>query len=219
MRVVIADDSVLFRAAAVRVLEDAGVDVVAQAADADDALRKVRAHRPDVAIIDVRMPPRHRDDGLQAARVIRAELPQVGVLLLSQHIEQRYAKELLECGTEGVGYLVKDRVTDIARFADAIRQIADGGSVLDSEVLAQMVSPRTSVLDALDGRDRDVLAQIAAGASNQAIARRMFLSERSVERRVTAIFDALGLTSSRHAHRRVLAALAHLGAARASGPA
>jgi len=213
MRVVIADDSTLFRAAAVRVLEDAGMDVVAQAADADDVLRKVRAHRPDVAIVDIRMPPNHRDDGLQAARVIRAELPSVGVLLLSQHIEQGYARELLEHGTEGVGYLLKDRVTDIDRFADAIGQIANRGTVLDPEVLAQVVGGGPSALDALDARDRDVLAEIARGASNHAIARRMFLSERSVERRVTAIFDALGLNASRHVHRRVLAVLAHRGSA------
>ena len=213
MRVVIADDSTLFRAAAVRVLEDAGMDVVAQAADADDVLRKVRAHRPDVAIVDIRMPPNHRDDGLQAARVIRAELPSVGVLLLSQHIEQGYARELLEHGTEGVGYLLKDRVTDIDRFADAIGQIANRGTVLDPEVLAQVVGGGPSALDALDARDRDVLAEIARGASNHAIARRMFLSERSVERRVTAIFDALGLNASRHVHRRVLAVLAHRGGA------
>jgi len=213
MRVVIADDSTLFRAAAVRVLEDAGMDVVAQAADADDVLRKVRAHRPDVAIVDIRMPPNHRDDGLQAARVIRAELPSVGVLLLSQHIEQGYARELLEHGTEGVGYLLKDRVTDIDRFADAIGQIANRGTVLDPEVLAQVVGGGPSALDALDARDRDVLAEIARGASNRAIARRMFLSERSVERRVTAIFDALGLNASRHVHRRVLAVLAHRGSA------
>ena len=213
MRVVIADDSTLFRAAAVRVLEDAGMDVVAKAADADDVLRKVRAHRPDVAIVDIRMPPNHRDDGLQAARVIRAELPSVGVLLLSQHIEQGYARELLEHGTEGVGYLLKDRVTDIDRFADAIGQIANRGTVLDPEVLAQVVGGGPSALDALDARDRDVLAEIARGASNHAIARRMFLSERSVERRVTAIFDALGLNASRHVHRRVLAVLAHRGSA------
>jgi len=213
MRVVIADDSTLFRAAAVRVLEDAGMDVVAQAADADDVLRKVRAHRPDVAIVDIRMPPNHRDDGLQAARVIRAELPSVGVLLLSQHIEQGYARELLEHGTEGVGYLLKDRVTDIDRFADAIGQIANRGTVLDPEVLAQVVGGGPSALDALDARDRDVLAEIARGASNHAIARRMFLSERSVERRVSAIFDALGLNASRHVHRRVLAVLAHRGSA------
>jgi DNA-binding NarL/FixJ family response regulator len=211
MRVVVADDSALFRAAAVRVLEDAGIDVVAEAADADDLLRKVRAHRPDVAVVDIRMPPNHRDDGLQAARAIRAELPSVGVLLLSQHVEPRYAHELLEHGAAGVGYLVKERVTDIARFADAIRQIADRGTVVDPEVLAHMVEPKRSALDALDARDRDVLAQIATGASNRAIARRLFLSERSVERRVTAIFSTLGFAASKHAHRRVLAVRAYLG--------
>ena len=212
-RVVIADDSALFRAAAVRLLTDAGVDVVAEAADAGDLLRKVRAHRPDVAIVDIRMPPNHCDDGLQAARVIRAEMPAVGILVLSQYVEARYAIELLECGAAGVGYLLKDRVTDIRRFTDAVRQVAEHGTVLDPEVLGETFERRTSALDALDARDRDVLAQIAQGASNHAIARRMFLSERSVERRVKAIFDTLGIAASRHAHRRVLAVLAHVRAA------
>jgi DNA-binding NarL/FixJ family response regulator len=210
MRVVLADDSALFRAAAARVLTDAGVDVVAQAADADDLLRKVRAHRPAVAIVDVRMPPDHRDEGLQAARIIRAELPRVGVLVLSQHVEPHYATQLLERGAAGVGYLLKDRVTDIARFVDAVRQVAEGGAVLDPEVLGHAFEQRTSALDLLDARDREVLREIAAGASNHAIARRLFLSERSVDRRITTIFDKLGLAASRHAHRRVLAVLAHL---------
>jgi DNA-binding NarL/FixJ family response regulator len=210
-RLVIADDSVLFRAAAVRLLADAGFDVVAQAGCADDLLRKVRAHEPDVAIVDIRMPPHHSDDGLQAACTIRSELPHVGVLVLSQHVEPQYARELLERGAEGVGYLLKDRVTDVERFTDAIRTLACGGSVLDPAVIAQMLARRpASELDGLSPREREVLAQIAGGATNRAIARTLFLSERAVERHVTAIFDALGLAASRQVHRRVLAVLAHV---------
>jgi len=211
MRVAIADDSLLFRAAAVRLLEDAGFDIVAQSGDGVDLLRKVRAHRPDVAIVDIRMPPGHSDEGLRAARAIRAEHPGVGVLLLSQHVEAGAALELLEQGTEGIGYLLKDRVCDIGRFADAVRQVGEGGSILDAEVVVPLVARRGGdLLDALADRDRDVLAQMATGASNRAIAQRMFLSERAVERHVTAIFAALGLCASRHAHRRVLAVLAYL---------
>jgi DNA-binding NarL/FixJ family response regulator len=211
MRVAIADDSLLFRAAAVRLLEDAGFDVVAEAGDGDDLLRKVRAHRPDVAIVDIRMPPDHTDEGLRAARAIRAGHPGVGVLVLSQHVEAGQALELLAHGTEGIGYLLKDRVSDIARFADAVRQVGEGGSVLDAEVVAPLVGRRDrDPLDALADRDRDVLAQMATGASNRAIAQRMFLSERAVERHITAIFEALGLGPSRQAHRRVLAVLAYL---------
>jgi DNA-binding NarL/FixJ family response regulator len=211
MRVAIADDSLLFRAAAVRLLEDAGFDVVAESGDGDDLLRKVRAHRPDVAIVDIRMPPGHTDEGLRAARAIRAGHPGVGVLVLSQHVEAGQALELLAHGTEGIGYLLKDRVSDIARFADAVRQVGEGGSVLDAEVVAPLVGRRDrDPLDALADRDRDVLAQMATGASNRAIAQRMFLSERAVERHITAIFEALGLSASRQAHRRVLAVLAYL---------
>ena len=215
MRVVIAEDSLLLRAAAVRLLQDAGVDVVGQAGDADDLLRKVRAHQPDVAIIDIRMPPAQLDEGLQAARAIRTETPQVGVLLLSQHVEERYATELLEHGADGVGYLLKDRVTDIGRFIDAIHEVARRGSVLDPEVVAHMVGrrQRNGALDALTDRDNEVLSHMAAGASNGAIARRMFLSERAIERHVTTIFDKLELRASRHAHRRVLAVLTYLRAA------
>jgi DNA-binding NarL/FixJ family response regulator len=215
MRVVIAEDSLLLRAALARLLQDAGVDVVAEAGDADDLLRKVRAHEPDVAIVDIRMPPTQLDEGLQAARAIRAELPHIGVLLLSQYVEERYATELLEHGADGVGYLLKDRVIDVARFIDALHQIAQRGAVLDPEVVAHMLGRRRRrhTLDALSDRDQQVLAHIAAGASNHAIARRMFLSQRAVERHVTAIFDTLGLGPSRHHHRRVLAVLAYLRAA------
>jgi DNA-binding NarL/FixJ family response regulator len=215
LRVVVAEDSVLFRAAAVRVLEDAGFDVVGVAGDGDDLLRKVRAHRPDVAISDVRMPPGHCDEGLRAAHAIRTELPGVGVLLLSHHVEPRFATELLDRGTSGIGYLLKDRVCDIDRFADAIRQVAEGGSVLDPEIAAQLLGRdrRSQPLDGLSDRDRDVLAHMAAGVNNRGIARRMYLSERAVERHVTTIFDALDIAASKHAHRRVLAVLAYLHAA------
>jgi DNA-binding NarL/FixJ family response regulator len=210
-RIVVADDSVLFRAATVRVLEDAGFTVVAQAGCADELLRKVRGHRPDVAVVDIRMPPNHEDDGLRAACAIRHELPDVGVMLLSQHVNPQFAREMLEHGAEGVGYLLKDRVTDIDRFAEAIRQVAARATVLDPEVVAQMVGRRpASALDALTERDRDVLAELAGGASNRAIARTLFLSERAVERHVTAIFDKLGILPSRQDHRRVLATLEHL---------
>jgi len=215
VRVVIAEDSLLVRAAVVRLLEEAGVDVVGEAGDGDDLVRKVRAHRPDVAVIDIRMPPEHVDEGLQAARVIRRELPEVGILLLSQYVEERYATELLEHGADGVGYLLKERVADVAQFVEAVHQVAARRSVLDPEVVAHMIGGRRrrQSLDALDDREREVLARMAEGASNRAIAERMFLSERAVERSITAIFERLGLGASRQVHRRVLAVLAYLRAA------
>jgi DNA-binding NarL/FixJ family response regulator len=215
MRIVIAEDSALLRAAIVRVLEEAGFEVPGQAGDADELLRKVRAHRPDVAIVDIRMPPTQLDEGLRAARSIRAEHPETGVLLLSQHVEERYATELLEHGTGGVGYLVKDRLADTSQLADAVRLIAAGGTVLDTEVISHMVGRRrrNHALETLNERDLEVLTQIAAGASNHAIAERMYLSKRAIERHVTTIFDKLGLAACRHDHRRVLAVLAYLRAA------
>jgi DNA-binding NarL/FixJ family response regulator len=215
VRIVIAEDSALLRAAVVRVLEDAGFEVPGQAGDGEELLRKVRAHRPDVAIIDIRMPPNQLDEGLRAARTIRAQHPEIGVLLLSQHVEERYATELLEHGTGGVGYLLKDRLADTARLADAVRLVAAGGTVLDPEVVSHMLGRhrRNRVLDGLTERDLEVLAQMAAGASNHAIAQRMYLSRRAIERHVTTIFDKLGITASRHDHRRVLAVLAYLRAA------
>jgi DNA-binding NarL/FixJ family response regulator len=215
VRVVIAEDSLLVRAAVVRLLVEAGVEVVGEAGDGDDLVRKVRAHRPDVAVIDIRMPPEHVDEGLQAARAIRQELPDVGILLLSQYVEERYATELLEHGADGVGYLLKERVADVAQFVEAVHQVAARRSVLDPEVVAHMIGGRRrrQSLDALDDREREVLARMAEGASNRAIAERMFLSERAVERSITAIFERLGLRASRQAHRRVLAVLAYLRAA------
>jgi DNA-binding NarL/FixJ family response regulator len=215
VRVVIAEDSVLLRAAAARLLAEAGVEVVGEAGDGEELVRKVLAHRPDVAIVDIRMPPAQLDEGLRAARLIRARMPEVGLLLLSQHVEERYATELVEYGADGVGYLLKDRVTDIAHFVDAVHQVAERRSVLDPEVVAHMVGRRRRdhALDGLDDREREVLARMAEGATNRAIARRMYLSERAVERSVTTIFDVLDLAASRDVHRRVLAVLAYLRAA------
>jgi DNA-binding NarL/FixJ family response regulator len=212
MRIVIADDAVLLREGAARLLEDAGFEVVAQAGDADDLLRKVRAHKPDVAVIDIRMPPDNVDDGLRAALEIRSELPAVGLLLLSQYVEERYLSQLLAGGAEGVGYLLKDRVADVERLSDAVRRVAEGGSVLDPEVVAHMLGrrERDEPLDELTPREREVLGLMAEGRTNRAIAEQMMVSERAVERHVTAIFSKLGLTTSEADHRRVLAVLAFL---------
>ena len=212
MRIVIADDAVLLREGAARLLEDAGCEVVAQAGDADDLLRKVRAHKPDVAIIDVRMPPDNQDDGLRAALTIRDELPDVGILLLSQYVEDRYLAQLLAQGAEGVGYLLKDRIAEVERLSEAVQRVAAGGSVLDPEVVAQMLgrAREEGPLDGLTGREREVLALMAEGRTNRAIAAELFISERGVERHVTSIFAKLGLPITNQDHRRVLAVLAYL---------
>jgi DNA-binding NarL/FixJ family response regulator len=212
MRVVIADDAVLIREGAARLLEEAGFEVVAQAGDAEDLLRKVRAHKPDVAIIDVRMPPENADDGLRAALAIREELPEVGILLLSQYVEDRYLGELLAGGAEGVGYLLKDRVAEVERLVDAVERVGDRGSVLDPEVVARMLgrSREEGPLDALTDRERKVLALMAEGRTNRAIAGELFISERGVERHVTSIFTKLDLAPTEEDHRRVLAVLTYL---------
>jgi DNA-binding NarL/FixJ family response regulator len=212
VRVVIADDAVLLREGAARLLEEAGFEVVGQAGDAEDLLRKVRAHKPDVAIIDVRMPPDDTDDGLRAALVIREELPDVGILLLSQYVEDRYLGELLAGGAEGVGYLLKDRLADVERLAEAVERVAARGSVLDPDVVAQMMGRRRAddPLDALTDRERDVLNLMAEGRTNRAIAEGLYISERAVERHVTSIFSKLDLPPSARDHRRVLAVLAYL---------
>jgi DNA-binding NarL/FixJ family response regulator len=203
---------VLLREGAARLLAEAGHEVVAQAGDADDLLRKVRAHRPDVAIIDVRMPPDNTDDGLRAALAIRDELPEVGILLLSQYVEDRYLDQLLGRGAEAVGYLLKDRIADVERLTEAVERVASGGSVLDPEVVAQMLGrPRDQgPLDTLTGREREVLALMAEGRTNRAIAGELFLSERAVERHITSIFNKLKLPAGEQDHRRVLAVLTHL---------
>jgi DNA-binding NarL/FixJ family response regulator len=212
MRIVIADDSVLLREGAVRLLDDAGFEVVAQAGDGEDLLRKVRAHKPDVAVVDIRMPPTHVDEGLQAAKVIRSELPSTGVLVLSQYVEERYAVELLAGGAEGVGYLLKDRIAEIDRFVEAVRRVGEGGSVLDPEVVAHMLGrrEREDPLQTLTPREREVLGLMAEGRTNRAIAGELNVSERAVERHVTAIFGKLDLPAGEQDHRRVLAVLAFL---------
>ena len=207
---IVADDSVLLREGVVRLLEDADFEVVAQAGDGEELMRKVRAHKPDVAIIDIRMPPTHTDEGLRAARAIRDELPGTGVVVLSQYIEEGYATDLLADDAAGVGYLLKDRVSDLDRFADSIRRVADGGSALDPEVVSRMLGRRRveDPLDELTPREREVLGVMAEGRSNQAIAESLVISERAVEKHVTNIFSKLNLPPAAEDHRRVLAVLA-----------
>jgi DNA-binding NarL/FixJ family response regulator len=213
MRVVIAEDSVLLREGLVRLLEEAGFEVAGQAGDADDLLRKVRAHRPDIALVDIRMPPTLTDDGLEAALTIRTEQPDVGVLVLSQHADEHYAMRLLADGAEGVGYLLKDRVVEVERFVESVRRVADGGSALDPEVVGLMVGRhRGDPLDELTEREREVLELIAEGLSNRAIQERLVITERAVERHVTSIFSKLDLPATGQEHRRVLAVRAFLGA-------
>jgi DNA-binding NarL/FixJ family response regulator len=212
MRVIVADDSVLVREGVVRVLERVGLEVVGQAGDGQELLRKARMHRPDVAIIDIRMPPTFTDEGLQAALTIRRELPGTGVLVLSQYLEDQYALELLGDEAAGVGYLLKDRVMDLERFTDAVRRVADGGSALDPEVVSQMLGRRRveDPLAVLTKREREVLALMAEGRSNHAIADVLVVSERAVEKHVTSIFAKLGLPPAVEDHRRVLAVLAFM---------
>jgi DNA-binding NarL/FixJ family response regulator len=202
---------VLLREGVARLLEDAGMEVVGQAADAEDLLRKVRAHKPDVAIVDIRMPPGNADDGLRAAQEMRGELPEVGVLVLSQYAEEHYVTQLLQGGAEGVGYLLKERIADVDRFVDSVRRVAEGGSALDPEIVALMMGRREGgPLDSLTEREREVLGRMAEGKTNRGIAGELFVSERAVERHVTAIFGKLGLPSGAGDHRRVLAVLAYL---------
>jgi DNA-binding NarL/FixJ family response regulator len=212
MRVVVADDSVLLREGVVRLLEENGFDVVGQAGDAEDLIRKVKAHKPDVAVVDIRMPPTNTDDGLRAALEIRAELPDTGVLVLSQYVEEGYALDLVGESAGGVGYLLKDRVADVERFVDSVKRVADGGSALDPEVVSQLVgrARRDDPLDALTPREREVLELMAEGRSNHAIAAHMVVTERAVEKHVTSIFGKLDLPPAPEDHRRVLAVLAFL---------
>jgi len=212
VRVVVADDSVLMREGIVRLLEEAGHEVVAQAGDADDLTRKVRAHKPDVAVIDIRMPPTNTDDGLRAALTLRAELPDTGVLVLSQYVEEGYAIDLLSEGGAGVGYLLKDRVGEVRLFTDAVERVAAGGSALDPEVVSHMLQRKRSEdpLDELTPREREVLELMAEGRSNKAIAEQLVVTERAIEKHVTSIFGKLRLPASAEDHRRVLAVLAYL---------
>jgi DNA-binding NarL/FixJ family response regulator len=212
VRVVVAEDSVLLREGIVRVLADAGFDVVGQAGDADDLVRKVRAHRPDVAVVDIRMPPTNTDDGLRAARAIRDELPATGVLVLSQYAEEGYALELVADSAEGVGYLLKDRVADVERFIDAVRRVGQGGSALDPDVVSLLLGRRrrNDPLAALTVREREVLELMAEGRSNRAICEQLVITERAVEKHVTNIFSKLDLAATAEDHRRVLAVLTFL---------
>jgi DNA-binding NarL/FixJ family response regulator len=213
VRVVLADDSVLLREGVAQLLAQAGFEVVGQAEDADELLAQVEAEAPDVAIVDIRMPPTHTDEGLQAAREIRARHPDVGVLVLSQYVRPSYAFELLSEGAERVGYLLKDRVSDVSELADAVRRVGDGGSVLDPLVVSQLVGRRRQGPDALEDlseREREVLALMAEGRTNQAIAERLFITERTVEKHVKSIFARLRLPASPEDHRRVLAVVAYL---------
>jgi DNA-binding NarL/FixJ family response regulator len=212
VRVIVADDSVLVREGVTRLLEKAGLEVVGHAADREELMRKARAHRPDVAIIDIRMPPTHTDEGLQAARAIREEMPGMGVVVLSAYIEEAYALELLAEDPAGVGYLLKDRVWDGDRFAEAVRRVAEGGSALDPEVVAHMLGRRRvhAPLETLTLREQDVLGLMAEGRSNQAIADALVISARAVEKHVSSIFTRLNLPPAPEDHRRVLAVLAFL---------
>jgi DNA-binding NarL/FixJ family response regulator len=212
LRVVVADDSVLLREGIVRLLEESGFDVVAQAGDAEDLVRKVSAHKPDVAIVDIRMPPTNTDDGLRAALEIRGKLPGTGVLVLSQYVEESYALELVGDSAGGVGYLLKDRVADVDRFVDSVRRVGEGGSALDPEVVSQLLgrSRRDDPLEPLTPREREVLNLMAEGRSNNAIAEALVISERAVEKHVTSIFVKLDLTPAPEDHRRVLAVLTFL---------
>ena len=212
VRVVLADDSVLLLEGVARLLDDAGFDVVAQSGNADDLLRHVAMHQPDVAVVDIRMPPTQTDEGLRAAKEIRERHPDTGVLVLSQYVEPGYAMELLSDSAESVGYLLKDRVADIDEFAAAVRRVSEGGSALDPAVVSQLVGRhrRDDPLADLSPREREVLELMAEGRSNQAIAERLFVTLRAVEKHVTSIFVKLRLTATPEDHRRVLAVLALL---------
>jgi DNA-binding NarL/FixJ family response regulator len=209
---VLADDSVLLREGVARLLEDEGFEVVGQSDTADDLLLKVRSYKPDVAIVDIKMPPTHTDEGLRAAKEIRETHPDTAVLVLSQYVEEAYALELLQEGAEGVGYLLKDRVYDLADFVAAVKRVAAGGSALDPSVVSHLVARRRrdDPLDELTPREREVLALMAEGLSNSAIAARVYLTERGVEKHVTGIFQKLRLPVAPDTHRRVLAVVAFL---------
>src|SRR3954451_20508282 len=212
MRVVIGEDDLLLREGVARILAEAGFDVVAQAGDADDLLRKALAHWPDVAIVDVQMPPGHGDDGLQAAVELRRQRPQTGVLVLSQFYEERYAVDLIGDSAEGVDYLLKERVGEIRAFTDAVERVASGGGGLDPEGGGGMLGrrPPPGPLDGLSPRERDVLASMAEGKLNRGIAEALVVSEAAVEKHVTSIFRKLELGSAPTEHRRVLAVLTQL---------
>jgi DNA-binding NarL/FixJ family response regulator/class 3 adenylate cyclase len=212
LRVVLAEDSVLLREGVARILAESGFEVVGQAGNADELMLKVRSYTPDVAIVDIRMPPTHTDEGLRAAKEIRERHPGIGVLVLSQYVEAEYAMELLSESAEGVGYLLKDRVSDVKEFAEAVRRVAEGGSALDPTVVSQLVGRRRGddPVANLTPREREVLELMAEGRSNSGIAERLVVTERAVEKHVTSIFGKLRLPAASEDHRRVLAVLAFL---------
>ncbi len=212
MRVMIADDAVLFREGMARVFAEAGFEVVAQVGDKESLLDRVRRDPPDVAVVDIRMPPTHTTEGLDAARTLQEHHPSVGVLVLSAHVEPHYALQLIESGAQGAGYLLKERVADLDELIDAVRRVAAGGLVIDPSVVAQLVGRKRtrSPLDELTDRERDVLQVMAEGRSNQAICQRLYLSEKTVEAYVRRVFLKLGLHQGADDNRRVLAVLTYL---------
>jgi DNA-binding NarL/FixJ family response regulator len=210
VRVVIAEDSTLLREGLTRLLAEADFDVLVGVEDAEALVAEVDRHRPDVAIVDIRLPPSHTDEGLRAAVRLRREYPETGVLVLSQYVRLSYVAELLETGADGVGDLLKDRVSDLAEFAAAIRRVGSGGSAFDPSVISQLLGRRKAGGDGLTERERSVLALMAEGRTNQAIAQRLFIAERTVEKHCTSIFTKLDLSASPHDHRRVLAVLRYL---------
>jgi DNA-binding NarL/FixJ family response regulator len=213
VRVAVADDAVLLREGLARLLEEAGFEVVGLAADGDELLDLIARSHPDVAVVDIRMPPTHTDEGLRAARVIRERWPEVGILVLSQHVNARYALELLSAGTDGVGYLLKERVSDLDELSSSVYRVGHGASVLDPAVVGQLVGRRrqgNDPIEQLTDREREVLALMAEGRSNKAIAERLFVSEHTVEKHVKNIFGTLRLPPSPDDHRRVLAVITYL---------
>ncbi len=213
MRIALADDAVILREGLARLLEEAGFDVVGLAADGDELLELVEHTQPDVAIVDIRMPPTHTDEGLRAAKEIRTRWPAVGLLVLSQHVNPRYAVELLSAGTDGVGYLLKERVSDLDQLSNSVNRVGHGGSVLDPAVVGELVGRRRHASDPLQrltNREREVLALMAEGRSNRAIAERLFVTEHTVEKHVKNIFGSLALPQSPDDHRRVLAVITYL---------
>jgi DNA-binding NarL/FixJ family response regulator len=212
VRVVIADDSLIAREGIVRLLAASGVEVVAQCGDADGLLREVAALAPDAAVVDIRMPPTYTDEGLVAAQTLRADHPDLGVLVLSQHLDAGYALRLVEENPSGIGYLLKERVSDVGTVVDALQRVAAGETVVEPAIVAELLGRlrRGDPLAALTQREREVLALVAEGLSNRAIARQLFVVERTVEAHVTSIFLKLGLGDSADHHRRVLAVLAYL---------
>jgi DNA-binding NarL/FixJ family response regulator len=212
IRVVVGEDQPITRQGVVSILEAAGFEVVGTAPDAEDLVRKARAHKPDIIVTDIQMPPTSTDDGLQAAKAIRAELPGTGVMVLSQFLEEDYAVELLTDGASGVGYMLKDRIGDVTNFTDAVRRVANGGSALDPSVVQQMVErPRiASPIDELTPREKEVLGLMAEGRSNQAIAEELVVTVAAVERHMTSILSKLDLPPDPGDHRRVLAVLQYL---------